>query len=96
MANKILPFIILFISAVSLVNSPGACLAQPGDNTKINNQDTSPKELTVGQQVETKQDRKIRTVQGLRILELRESPAQTMMKATDRTRKEPAASVATD
>jgi hypothetical protein len=96
MANKTLLFMVLFISAVFLVDIPGACLAQPGDNTEINKQDTSPKELTVDQQVETRQDRKIRTVQGLRILERRESPAQTMMNATDRTRKEAAASVATD
>jgi hypothetical protein len=69
MANKILFFLVLFISAVSLVNIPGACLAQPADNTKINKQDTSPKELTADQQGETKQDRKIRSVQGLKILE---------------------------
>jgi len=94
MANKILPFMILFISSVFLVNIPGACLAQPGANTKINKQDTSPKDLAVDRQVETKQDRKIKNVQGLRILELRETPAQTMIKATDLTRKEPAALVA--
>jgi hypothetical protein len=35
MANKILPLMILFISSLFLVNIPGACLAQPGDNTKI-------------------------------------------------------------
>ncbi len=69
MAYKKLLFMVLFISTVFLVNIQGAGLAQPGDNTKINKQDTSPKELTVDQQVETKQDRKIRPVQGLRILE---------------------------
>ena len=95
-ANKILPFMILFISSVFLVNIPGACLAQPGDNTKISKQDTSSKNLTVDRQIETKQDRKIKNVQGLRILEIRETPAQTMIKATDLTRKEPVAPVATD
>jgi len=96
MAYKKLLFMVLFISAVSLVNIPGACLAQPADNTKINKQDTSPKELTVDQQVETKPDRKIRPVQGLRILELSENPARTVTKATDLSRKEPAPTVATD
>ena len=96
MANKILPFMILFISAVFLVNIPGACLAQPGDNTKINKQDTSPIDLTVDRQAETKQGRKIKNVQGLRILELRETPVQTMIKSTDLTRKGPSAPVATD
>lgn len=96
MANKILPLMILFISSVFLVNIPGACLAQPGDNTKISKQDTSSKNLTVDRQIETKQDRKIKSVQGLKILELRETPVQSMTKATDYTRKEPAASVSTD
>lgn len=86
----------LFISAVFLVNIPGACLAQPGGNTKINKQNTSPKDLNVDRQVETKQDREIKNVQGLRILELRETPAQTMIKATDLTGKEPVAPVAID
>jgi hypothetical protein len=96
MANKILFFLVLFISAVSLVNIPGACLAQPADNTKINKQDTSPKELTADQQGETKQDRKIRSVQGLKILELRENPAQTVIKTTGLTLKELSPSVAND
>ena len=96
MAYKKLLFMALFISAVFLVNIQGACLAQPYDNTKINKQDTSQKELTVDQQVETKQDRKIRPVQGLRILELSENPARTMIKTTDLTPKEPAPTVATD
>jgi len=94
MANKILFFLVLLISAVSLVNIPGACLAQPADNTKINKQDTSPKELSAYQQGETKQDRKIRSVQGLKILELRENPAQTVIKTTGLTLKEPAPPVA--
>ena len=96
MANKILLFMVLFISAVFLVNIPGACLAQPADDTKINKRDISPKELTADQQGETKQDRKIRNVQGLRILELRENSAQTMIKATDLTRKEPGLPLAND
>jgi hypothetical protein len=96
MAYKKLFFMVLFISAVFLVNIPGECLAQPIDNTKINKQDTFPKELTVDQQVETKQDHKIRPVQGLRILELSENPARTVIKAKDLTRKEPAPTVATD
>ena len=96
MTNKILFFMVLLISVVFLVNIPGACLAQPTDNTQINKQDTSPKELTADQQGETKQDRKIRNVQGLRILELRENSAQTMIKATDLTRKEPGLPLAND
>ena len=43
MAYKKLLFMVLVISAVFLVNIQGACLAQPGDNTKINKQDTSAK-----------------------------------------------------
>jgi len=89
MANKILFFLVLFILAVSLVNIPGACLAQPADNTKINKQDTSPKELTADQQGETKQDRKIRSVQGLKIVGLSENPAQTEINTTGLTREEP-------
>ena len=96
MANKILLFLVLFISAVSLVSIPGACLAQPVDNSKINKQETSPKELTADQQGETKQDRKIRSVQGLRILELRENPAQAVIKTTGPTLKESAPAVATN
>ena len=94
MANKILFFLVLIISAVSLVNIPGACLAQPADNTKINKQDSSPKELTADQQGETKQDRKIRSVQGLKIVGLSENPAQTVIKTTGLTLKEPAPPVA--
>ena len=68
-------------------------LAQPADNTKINKQDTSPKELTADQQGETKQDRKIRSVQGLKIVGLSENPAQTVINTTGLTLKEPAPSV---
>ena len=96
MAYKKLLFMVLVISAVFIVNIQGACLAQPGDNTKINKQDTSPKGLTVDQQVETKPSPKIKPVQGLRILEPGESPARTLIKATDLTREEPALNVATD
>jgi hypothetical protein len=94
MANKILFFLVLLISAVSLVNIPGACLAQHADITKINKQDTSPKELAADQQGETKQDRKIRSVQGLKIVGLSENPAQTVIKTTGLTLKEPAPPVA--
>jgi hypothetical protein len=94
MANKILFFMVLLISVVFLVNIPGACLAQPADNTKINQQDTSPKELTADQQGETKQDRKIRSVQGLKIVGLSEGPAQTVIETKGLTLKEPAPPVA--
>jgi hypothetical protein len=90
LANKILFWGVLFISAVSLVNIPGVCLAQPADSTQINKRDTSPKDLTANQQGEPKQERKIRSVQGLKILELRENPAQTVIKTTGLTLKEPA------
>jgi len=59
MANKILFFMVLLITTVFLVNIPGACLAQPADNTKINERDKSIKELTADQQGETKQDREL-------------------------------------
>jgi len=59
MAKKTLLFMALIVSAVFLVNIPGACLAQPADNTKINKRDASPKELTADQQGETKEDREI-------------------------------------
>ena len=59
MAKKSLLFMVLFVSVLFLVNIPGACLAQPADNTGINKRDASPKELTAGQQGETKQDREI-------------------------------------
>ena len=59
MAKKTLIFMVWFASVVFLVNIPGACLAQPADNTKINQRDRSQKELTADQQGETKQDREI-------------------------------------
>ena len=59
MVKKTLLFLVWFASAVFIVNIPGACLAQPADNTKINQRDRSPKELTADQQGETKQDREI-------------------------------------
>jgi len=59
MTKKTLLFMVLIVSAVFLVNIPGACLAQPADNTKINKRDASPKELTADQQGETKEDREI-------------------------------------
>ena len=96
MANKKLLLMVLFLSAVFLFSIQGVGLAQAGDNTKINKQDTSQNELTVDQKVETKSDRKIKPVQGLRIVETRENQATTEIKATDLTRKEPAPSVATD
>jgi hyperosmotically inducible protein len=59
MVKKPLLFLVWFASAVFIVNIPGACLAQPADNTKINQRDRSQKELTADQQGETKQDREI-------------------------------------
>lgn len=59
MAKETLLFVILFVSAVFLVSIPGACLAQPADNTKINKRDTAPKELTADQQGQSVQDREI-------------------------------------
>ena len=59
MVKKALLFLVWFASAVFLVNIPGACLAQPADNTQINQRDRSPQELTADQQGETKQDREI-------------------------------------
>ena len=59
MVNKILLFMVLFVSAVFLVNIPGVCLAQPADNTGINKRDTSQKEITADQQSQTKEDREI-------------------------------------
>jgi len=59
MVKKTLLFLVWFASAVFIVNIPGACLAQPADNTKINQRDRSQKELTADQQGETKQDREI-------------------------------------
>ena len=59
MVNKMLLFMVLFVSAVFLVNLPGVCLAQPADNTGINKRDASPTKITAGQQSETKMDREI-------------------------------------
>ena len=59
MVKKTLLFLVWFASAVFIVNIPGACFAQPADNTKINQRDRSPQELTADQQGETKQDREI-------------------------------------
>jgi hyperosmotically inducible protein len=59
MVKKTLLFLVWFVSAVFMVNIPGACLAQPADNTKINQRDRAQTELTADQQGETKQDREI-------------------------------------
>ena len=59
MVNKILLFMVLFVSTVFLVNVSGDCLAQPADNTGINKRDTSPKKITADQQSQTKGDREI-------------------------------------
>ena len=59
MVSKILLFMVLFVSAVFLVNIPGVCLAQPPDNTGINKRDTSPENITADQQSQTKEDREI-------------------------------------
>jgi len=59
MVNKILLFMVLFVSVVFLVNIPGVCLAQPADNTGINKRDTSPENITADQQSQTKEDREI-------------------------------------
>jgi len=59
MAKNLLLFMVLFASVVFLVNIPGACLAESGDNTEINKRDRSEKELTADQQGETKEDREI-------------------------------------
>lgn len=58
MANKILYFTVLLITAVALVNIPVACSAQPVGNTQLNNKEIL-EELTADQQGETKQDREI-------------------------------------
>lgn len=52
-------FMVLFVSTVFLISIPGACLAQPADNTGINKRDTSPEEITADQQGQTKEDREI-------------------------------------
>ncbi|RJQ23046.1 MAG: BON domain-containing protein [Nitrospiraceae bacterium] len=59
MAKNSLLFLVLFASVAFLVNIPGACLAESGDNTEINKRDRSEKEITADQQGETKEDREI-------------------------------------
>src|SRR5664279_3848465 len=59
MTKRTLLFMVLVVAATFIANVPGACLAQSADNTKINKRDQSQKELTAGQQGETKQDREI-------------------------------------
>lgn len=59
MGNKYLPFRVLFVSAVFLINIPMVCLAQPADNTGINKRDASPEQMTADQQSQTKEDREI-------------------------------------
>lgn len=57
MAKSTLFVMVLFVSALFFVTSPGVSLAQQADNTKINERDRSPDGLTAGQQSETKEDR---------------------------------------
>ena len=59
MVKKTLFVLVWFAAAVFMVNIPGACLAQPADNTKINQRDRAQEELTADQQGETKQDREM-------------------------------------
>jgi len=59
MMKRTLFFMVFFVAAAFLVNVPRACLAQSADNTGINKRDQSQKELTAGQQGETKNDRDI-------------------------------------
>ncbi|MRR54078.1 MAG: BON domain-containing protein [Deltaproteobacteria bacterium] len=59
MVNKISLLVVLFVSAVFLVNIPGVCLAQPADNTGINKRDTTDEKMTADQQSQTKEDREI-------------------------------------
>lgn len=75
MFNKISLYMVLFVSAVFLVNIPGACLAQSDDNTGmnirdtytvdrtnntgINKSDTSPDEIPADQQGQTKEEREL-------------------------------------
>lgn len=59
MYYKYLIFMVLFISAVFLVNIPMVCLAQPADNTGINKRDTTTEQVTADQQGQTKEDREI-------------------------------------
>lgn len=63
MPDKIPRFKFLFISAALLVSIPGACLAKPGNNGKMNEEDSFlaelTAELTADQQSETKPHRDI-------------------------------------
>ena len=59
MINKLFLFMVLFISSLFLVNIPGSCAAESGDNTEINLRDRLEKELTADQQGESKEDREI-------------------------------------
>lgn len=59
MVKKIIPIMVLFVTALFLINTPGVSLAQPADNTGINKRDTSPTEVTADQQSQSKEDREI-------------------------------------
>jgi hyperosmotically inducible protein len=59
MSKDKLFILVLLVSAVFLINLPGAGWAQPADNTKINKRDRSPKEVTADQQGQSKADREI-------------------------------------
>lgn len=59
MVHKILLFMVLFVSAGSLVNISGVCLAQPADNTETNKKHMSPEKITADQQSQKKADLEI-------------------------------------
>lgn len=59
MMKRTMLFLLLFVTVAFLVDVPDACFAQSADNTGINKRDRSQKELTAGQQSETKSDREI-------------------------------------
>jgi osmotically-inducible protein OsmY len=59
MVNKMVFFMVLFVSATFLVNHPGVSWAQPADNTEINKRDMSREKITADQQSQTKEDREI-------------------------------------
>lgn len=50
---------VLFVSAGSLVNISGVCLAQPADNTETNKKHMSPEKITADQQSQKKADLEI-------------------------------------
>lgn len=50
---------VMFILVALLGNIQGVCLAQPAENTKINKQDSSPKELTADQQGQSEEDTEV-------------------------------------